>query len=149
MRVLVTGSAGHLGEVIIRTLQNASHEVVGLDIVASHFTSQVGSIADRAHVKRCMEGVDAVLHTAALHKPHVITHGRQDFVDTNITGTLNLLEEAASVGVVSFVFTSTTRRIRRGSDAPGWSAGGVGDRGCHARSQEHLRRDKDCGGESL
>jgi nucleoside-diphosphate-sugar epimerase len=40
-----------------------------------------------------MEGVNAVLHTASLHKPHVITHSRQDFIDTNITGTLNLLEE--------------------------------------------------------
>jgi UDP-glucose 4-epimerase len=108
MRVLVTGSAGHLGEALVRTLQNTSHEVVGLDIVASNFTSKVGSIVDRSHVKRCMKGVDAVLHTAALHKPHVITHARQDFVDTNITGTLNLLEEAASVGVDSFVFTSTT-----------------------------------------
>jgi UDP-glucose 4-epimerase len=108
MRVLVTGSAGHLGEALVRTLQNTSHEVVGLDIVASKFTSKVGSMADRSHVKRCMEGVEGVLHTATLHKPHVITHGRQDFVDTNITGTLNLLEQAASVGVESFVFTSTT-----------------------------------------
>jgi UDP-glucose 4-epimerase len=55
-----------------------------------------------------MQGVDAVLHTATLHKPHVVTHSRQEFVDTNITGTLNLLEEAASAGVASFVFTSTT-----------------------------------------
>ena len=37
-----------------------------------------------------------------------ITHSRQDFVDINIAGTLNLLEEAASVGTGSFVFTSTT-----------------------------------------
>ena len=55
-----------------------------------------------------MRGVGAVLHTATLHKPHIVTHSRQDFVDTNITGTLNLLEEAASAGVASFVFTSTT-----------------------------------------
>jgi UDP-glucose 4-epimerase len=108
MRVLVTGSAGHLGEALVRTLQNTSYEVVGLDMVASPFTSNVGSIANRSHVKRCMQGVDAVLHTATLHKPHVVTHSRQDFVDTNITGTLNLLEEAAAVGVASFVFTSTT-----------------------------------------
>jgi UDP-glucose 4-epimerase len=108
MKVLVTGSAGHLGEALVRTLQNTSHEVIGLDIVASNFTSKVGSIADRSHVKRYMKGVDAVLHTASLHKLHVITHGRHDFVDINVTGTLNLLEEAASVGVGSFVFTSTT-----------------------------------------
>jgi UDP-glucose 4-epimerase len=48
------------------------------------------------------------LHTATLHKPHVATHSRQDFIDTNITGTLNLLEEAAAAGVKAFVFTSTT-----------------------------------------
>src|SRR3546814_20851110 len=44
----------------------------------------------------------------SLHKPHVATHSRQDFVDTNITGTLNLLEEAVTAGVGAFVFTSTT-----------------------------------------
>jgi nucleoside-diphosphate-sugar epimerase len=105
---LVTGSTGHLGEALVRTLRNTSHEVVGLDILPSPYTNEVGSIADRATVKRGMAGVDAVLHTATLHKPHVGTHGRQDFVDTNITGTLNLLEEAAAAGVGSFVFTSTT-----------------------------------------
>jgi UDP-glucose 4-epimerase len=108
MRVLVTGSAGHLGEALVRTLRNTSHEVIGLDIVASQFTRKVGSIIDRSYVKRCMQGVDAVLHTASLHKPHVVTYGRQDFVDINVTGTLNLLEEAASAGVRSFIFTSTT-----------------------------------------
>jgi len=108
MKVLVTGSAGHLGEALVRTLQNTSHEVVGLDITPSPFTSNVGSVADRSCVRQCMRGVDAVLHAATLHKPHVVTHSRQDFVDTNITGTLNLLEEAASSGVASFVFTSTT-----------------------------------------
>jgi nucleoside-diphosphate-sugar epimerase len=48
------------------------------------------------------------LHAATLHKPHVATHSRQEFVDTNITGTLNLLEAAVSAGVESFVYTSTT-----------------------------------------
>jgi nucleoside-diphosphate-sugar epimerase len=108
MKVLVTGSAGHLGEALVRTLQNTSHEVISLDIVPSPFTSNVGSIADRSCVRQCMRGLDAVLHAATLHKPHLVTHSRQDFVDTNITGTLNLLEEAASAGVRSFVFTSTT-----------------------------------------
>jgi nucleoside-diphosphate-sugar epimerase len=108
MTILVTGSAGHLGEAMVRTLQSTSHEVVGLDRVASPYTSTVGSIADRSQVKRCMRGVDAVVHAATLHKPHVVTHRRQDFVDTNITGTLHLLEEAAAAGVTAFIFTSTT-----------------------------------------
>jgi UDP-glucose 4-epimerase len=55
-----------------------------------------------------MRQVGAVLHAATLHKPHVGTHSRQEFVDTNVTGTLNLLEEAAAAGVRAFVFTSTT-----------------------------------------
>jgi nucleoside-diphosphate-sugar epimerase len=108
MKVLVTGSSGHLGEALVRSLRDANREVVGLDLVASEFTNEVGSIAERNFVKRHMAGVDAVLHTATLHKPHVITHSRQSFVDTNITGTLNLLEESARAGVRSFVFTSTT-----------------------------------------
>jgi UDP-glucose 4-epimerase len=108
MKILVTGSSGHLGEAMTRTLRNQHHEVVGIDIVPSDFTSRVGSITDREHVRRSMQGVDAVVHSATLHKPHVITHSRQSFVDTNITGTLNLLEEAVSAGVGIFVFTSTT-----------------------------------------
>jgi UDP-glucose 4-epimerase len=108
MKVLVTGSAGHLGEALVRTLQNTSHEVVGLDLTPSPFTSNVGSIADRNCIRQCMRGVETVLHAATLHKPHVVTHSRQDFIDTNITGTLNLLEEAASAGARSFIFTSTT-----------------------------------------
>src|SRR5207302_7634683 len=56
----------------------------------------------------CGGGVDALIHGATLHKPHIATHSRQAFIDTNVTGTLNLLEEAAAAGVRSFVFTSTT-----------------------------------------
>jgi UDP-glucose 4-epimerase len=108
MKVLVTGSAGHLGEALVRTLTRLQYEVVSLDILESPFTTRVGSITDRACVRHCMSGVQAVFHTATLHKPHIATHPRQDFVDTNVTGTLNLLEEAAAAGVASFVYTSTT-----------------------------------------
>jgi UDP-glucose 4-epimerase len=108
MRTLVTGSAGHLGEALVPTLRHLNHDVVGLDILQAPCTTDVGSILDRAFVRCCMSGVRTVFHTATLHKPHVATHSRQDFVDTNITGTLNLLEEAVTAGVGSFVFTSTT-----------------------------------------
>src|SRR4051794_33479768 len=108
MAILVTGSAGHLGEALMRTLLAAAYPAIGLDVKHSAFTDRVGSIADRKFVKQCMPGIDAVLHTATLHKPHVATHTRQDFVDTNITGTLNLLEEATAAGVGAFIFTSTT-----------------------------------------
>jgi nucleoside-diphosphate-sugar epimerase len=108
MRILVTGSAGHLGEAMMRTLRAAERDVVGIDRVASAFTDSVGSIADAAFVDRCMDGVDAVVHTATLHKPHVATETRQAFVDTNVTGTLNLLEASARGAVRAFLYTSTT-----------------------------------------
>lgn len=107
VRILLTGSAGHLGEALARTL-SPLHEVVGLDRTPSPFTSVVGSITDADVVERAADGVDAVLHTATLHKPHIVTHGRREFVDTNIAGSLNLLEAAAKARVRSFVYTSTT-----------------------------------------
>ncbi len=108
MKVLVTGSSGHLGEALVRTLRDLQYQVISLDILESPFTTHIGSITDRAWVRRCMNGVQSVFHAATLHKPHVATHSRQDFIDTNVTGTLNLLEEAAAAGAESFIYTSTT-----------------------------------------
>ncbi|MDV6331963.1 NAD(P)-dependent oxidoreductase [Asticcacaulis sp. 201] len=108
MTILVTGSAGHLGEAIVRTLRARGEAVRGLDLNPSDFTDITGSITDRACVRESMAGVRAVIHTATLHKPHVATHDRQAFVDTNVTGTLVLLEGAVAAGVQAFVFTSTT-----------------------------------------
>jgi len=106
--ILVTGSSGHLGEALVRALQTQRRAVVSIDIRPGAFTHLVGSIVDRAFVRRCMADIDTVLHAATLHKPHVATHRRQDFIDVNVTGTLNLLEEAAAAGVTAFVYTSTT-----------------------------------------
>jgi nucleoside-diphosphate-sugar epimerase len=113
MRVLVTGSAGHLGEALMRALPAAGCDCVGVDVLSSPHTTVVGSIADREVVRRCMDGVDAIVHAATLHKPHVGSHTRQEFVDVNITGTLNLLEAAVDSGVAAFVFTSTTSTFGR------------------------------------
>ncbi len=109
----VTGSSGHLGEALVRTLRAAGHRAVGLDVLPSPFTTVVGSVTDRAAVRRAVAGADHVLHTATLHKPHVGTHGRQDFVDTNVTGTLTVLEQAAGAGVRSVVFASSTSAFGR------------------------------------
>ena len=122
MRVLVTGSSGHLGEALVRVLHAAGDDVVGLDLLPSAWTDVVGDVTHRAVVRRALEDVDAVVHAATLHKPHVATHRRQDFVDTNVTGTLVLLEESAAAGVGRFVLTSTTstygRALTPGPGAP-------------------------------
>jgi UDP-glucose 4-epimerase len=108
MRVLVTGSAGHLGEGLVRTLQERRHEAIGLDLLDSSFTTHVGSVCDPDFVRHCMRGIDLVIHAATLHKPHIATHPRSDFVETNISGTLCVLEAALEAGVAGVVYSSTT-----------------------------------------
>src|SRR5687767_8008902 len=108
MRVLVTGSAGHLGEGLVRTLRERQHEVVGLDLLESASTTHVGSISDSDFVRSCLLGVDFVIHAATLHKPHIATHSQHAFVETNIAGTLTMLEAALESGVSGVVFSSTT-----------------------------------------
>ncbi len=108
----MTGSAGHLGEGLLRSLRASAHDVVGIDVRPSPSTDRVGSIVDRTFVASVVPGVDAVLHAATLHKPHVATRPRQDFVDVDVTGTLNLLEVALAARVGAFV-----SRARRASSA--------------------------------
>ncbi|MFK4536583.1 nucleoside-diphosphate-sugar epimerase [Bradyrhizobium ottawaense] len=147
MTILVTGSAGHLGEAILRTLRARGSPVRGIDLKPS-FTDAVGSIVDPGFVRSQMDGVTAVIHTATLHKPHVGTHSKRDFVDTNVTGTLNLLEAAASAGVRSFVFTSTTSafgsQLRSGAgQAAVWVTEDL------PPAEEHLRHHKTDGGDPV
>ncbi len=108
MTILVTGSSGHLGEAVMRVLRESGREAIGLDLTPGPFADVVGCVADRRLVARCLAGVRSVLHAATLHKPHVATHEREEFVTTNVRGTLILLEEALRAGVGSFVMTSTT-----------------------------------------
>jgi UDP-glucose 4-epimerase len=110
MTVLVTGSSGHLGEGLMRVL---GRDAIGADLLPGRYTGVVGDLADRAVARRALAGVDAVVHAATLHKPHVGSHSRRDFVDANVTATLNLLEEAVAAGVGRFVFTSTTSTFGR------------------------------------
>ena len=113
VKVVVTGSAGHLGEALVQVLRDGGYEATGIDVRPSPYTAVTGSVADRDVVRECVTGAAAVLHAATLHKPHVGSHGKQAFVDTNVTGTLTLLEEAVAAGVGSFVFTSTTSAFGR------------------------------------
>jgi UDP-glucose 4-epimerase len=116
MKILVTGSSGHLGEALMRTLAgDDGREAVGLDLLPGPFTEVVADLADRDAVRRALagHGITAVVHAATLHKPHVASHARRAFVDANVIGTLNLLEEAVAAGVDRFVFTSTTSAFGR------------------------------------
>lgn len=108
MRILLTGSTGWLGRYLAPRLRAGGHEVIGLDVAPGPDTQIVGTIADRAVVDRAIAGCDAVVHSAALHKPDIVRYPTQAFIDVNVTGTLNLLEAAVAAGCTRFVFTSTT-----------------------------------------
>jgi UDP-glucose 4-epimerase len=126
MRVLVTGSSGWLGRHLAPMLERAGHAVLGLDPAPGAHTHLVASVADREAVARVFRDhrFEAVIHAGALHKPDIARYPQQAFIDVNVTGTLNLLEEAAARPGTRFVFTSTTslmisRTIReeRGGEA--------------------------------
>lgn len=110
MRILLTGSSGWLGRFLAPRLRQDGHEVTGLDVAPGADTDILGSVADRALIDRVFaeRGIEAVVHSGALHKPDIVRYPRQAFVDVNVTGTLNLLEAAAAAGNDRFVFTSTT-----------------------------------------
>ncbi|HEY0624024.1 NAD(P)-dependent oxidoreductase [Sphingomonas sp.] len=110
MHILLTGSSGWLGRYLAPMLREAGHRVTGLDVAPGADTAVIGTVADARLIERVFgeQGVEAVIHGGALHKPDIARYSKQAFVDVNVTGTLNLLEAAVRAGHDRFVFTSTT-----------------------------------------
>lgn len=104
---MVTGSSGQLGAAISSMLAE-NHMVRGIDLVPGEFTTDVGNIVDRDFVFSVAEKIEYIIHTGSLHAPHLATHSEQEFIDTNIRGTLNLLEASVEKGIRRFVYSSTT-----------------------------------------
>ncbi|MBK9105132.1 MAG: NAD(P)-dependent oxidoreductase [Saprospiraceae bacterium] len=97
MNVLVTGSSGRLGRSVVEMLRSKNIQCIGIDLLPSDTTEVLADIRDRSDIIKITREVDHVIHTAAMHGRHMdMNVPRSEFVETNITGTLNLLE--ASVG---------------------------------------------------
>ncbi|MFK0278783.1 NAD-dependent 4,6-dehydratase LegB [Ensifer sp. NPDC090286] len=123
-RILVTGSDGFIGSHLVEHLVNQGHEVRAfclynsfgslgwldtLDVeVKNRFEPFLGDIRDPHGVKAAMQGCDVVLHLAALIAIPYSYHSPATYVDTNITGTLNILQAARELGVSRVVHTSTS-----------------------------------------
>jgi len=109
MKILVTGSSGKLGAITVAHLREFNHDVIGIDIIAHPTTDHLIDILDKEAIDKITQGVDAIIHTAALHGRHYdLNFSRAAFIDTNILGTLNLLNAAVKNSVQKFLYTSTT-----------------------------------------
>src|SRR6201991_4599951 len=109
MKVLVTGASGHLGSATVNHLKAHGHHVYGIDVITSATTHELIDIKDKLSVDKVTAGFDAIIHTAALHGKHYeLNYPREAFIESNITGTLNLLNACIKNNVSRFLYTSTT-----------------------------------------
>jgi NAD dependent epimerase/dehydratase len=123
-KILVTGADGFIGSHLTETLVRAGYEVKAFVLynsfnswgwldhcaadVKGKFEVFAGDIRDPHGVKEAMKGCDAVLHLAALIAIPYSYHSPDTYVDTNIKGTLNVLQASRELGVRRVVHTSTS-----------------------------------------
>lgn len=122
MKIFVAGTSGRVGRAIHVRLSH-QHEVVGFDRAPSSTAEVIGDLGDEALVDKTLQGADAIIHTAALHAPHVGLLPDSEFERINVAATCALYQAAQRHGVKHFVFTSTTALYGRAAtpaDAAGW-----------------------------
>lgn len=107
MRIVLTGSSGRLGRAIFNALA-ADNEILGIDRSPFSTTHLVGDFVDARLLREALAGADAVIHSAALHAPHVGAIPDDEFQRVNVEGTRLLTEAALTAGIKRLVFTSTT-----------------------------------------
>ena len=123
-RILVTGADGFIGSHLTEALVNQGFNVRAFvyynsfnswgwldhctEDVKGNFEVFAGDIRDPHGVKEAMKGCEAVLHLAALIAIPFSYHSPDSYVDTNIKGTLNVLQAARELGVKRVIHTSTS-----------------------------------------
>lgn len=130
MRILVTGGAGFIGSHSVERLVAAAHDVTILDDfssgrvenlagTANSVTVHRGDVRDLELVRRVAEGVEVIVHTAAIVSVQRSIERPLDTLDVNVRGTLTLLEGARLAGVRRVVIASSAAVYGdRGSDGP-------------------------------
>lgn len=107
MKILITGTSGRIGSALAFALKN-TYQVIGIDLNPGTYTTYCLDITDKKGIFHLTKGVDAIIHAAALHAPHVNICSDEKFWRTNVGGTENLLEACLKYNIKRFVFTSST-----------------------------------------
>jgi NAD dependent epimerase/dehydratase len=124
MKILITGADGFIGSHLTEAAVRAGHEVRAFVLynsfnswgwldgcaedVKGKFEVFAGDVRDPNGVRSAMEKCDAVLHLAALIAIPYSYHSPDTYVDTNVKGTLNIVQAARQLGVAKVVHTSTS-----------------------------------------
>src|SRR5437870_6558347 len=124
MKILVTGADGFIGSHLTEALVRAGHEVRAFVFynsfnswgwldecdgdVKGQFEVFAGDIRDPNGVRTAMKGCNAVMHLAALIAIPYSYHSPDTYVDTNVKGTLNIVQAARDLSVAKVVHTSTS-----------------------------------------
>lgn len=124
MKILVTGADGFIGSHLTETLVRAGHQVRAFvlynsfnswgwldrcnDDVKGHFEVFAGDVRDPNGVRTAMRECEATLHLAALIAIPYSYHSPDTYVDTNVKGTLNVVQAARDLGVSKVIHTSTS-----------------------------------------
>ncbi len=109
MKVLITGAGGNLGRALVPLLLEQGHTPRLMDFRAIETPHELvqADVRDFAAVQRAAEGVDVVVHAAALHGIHLRKWTPQDFWAINVTGTFNVFEAARLQNIKRVVLCST------------------------------------------
>jgi UDP-glucose 4-epimerase len=111
VKVIVTGGAGFIGSHVVDKLRAAGHEPRILDLTPSLYHADVetvlGDLGDPAVVQQALDGIDAVLHLAAVADVDQVAKNPTLTDQVNTRGTQVLLEGARDAGVSRFVYAST------------------------------------------
>jgi len=124
MKILITGADGFIGSHLTEALVRAGHDVKAFvlynsfnswgwldrcaDDIKDKFEVFSGDIRDTNGVREAVKGCDAVIHLAALIAIPYSYHSPETYIDTNVKGTLNILQAAREFNIRRLIHTSTS-----------------------------------------
>lgn len=120
--ILVTGGSGFFGRAFVKTALDRGAERVCVfsrgeyqqALMRQEFNDDrlrffIGDVRDQARLRRAMDGVDLVVHAAALKRVEVAEYDASEVVKTNVIGTMNVIEAATDAGVKKVVGLSSDK----------------------------------------